>query len=210
MMVSLSFSPVCPEVDSVWAVLWCSCFSSWARPARKSETVICGVDEGSDPPPVACGLVTPRQEPGHGYGVWAMDVIVLDPTLPGEPACTAITLACAVPPPHGTVVAPDCWAKAMPFELMSLCPLSPTKPGLLQPAWGQVGFGMEFVYTTAPVAGASGTWISPVVLKPCGFDFDMTTDRTLIVPLPGWAGISTSFCAKGAACAVSVMEAEGT
>ena len=68
----------------------------------------------------------------------------------------------------------------------------------------------SFVYTTWPVDGASGTSIEPVTLKPCEFDFAITTGLTLIGGLPGCAGISTSFSVKGAACAMSVTDADGT
>src|ERR1700687_1066573 len=88
MIVSLSFSPAWPAVDRDCAMLWCSSCSSWARPASKSDTVICGVDDGSDPFPVACGLLTVRQ---GLKGLFSMTLMVFEPTLPAEAGWTATT-----------------------------------------------------------------------------------------------------------------------
>src|SRR5579864_7423901 len=84
-----------------------------------------------------------------------------------------------------------------------------TMPG--EPHWGlgQCGVSKLFVYVTWPVAGASGTEISPVVLKPCELEREIETTRTRIGALPGWAWISTSFSLKGAALATSVTDADG-
>ncbi len=50
-----------PDPTSVWAMLWRNSCSSCARPASKSASVICGVVDGSVPPPVASGLSTVRR-----------------------------------------------------------------------------------------------------------------------------------------------------
>src|ERR1700687_5776565 len=148
MIVSLSFSPGWPPPTSVWAMAWCSSCSSCARPASKSASVICGVVDGSVPPPVAAELSTPKHPVppgGHGYGLESMLVIVPEPTFPAEPAVTAITLTAGLVPPHATNVSPDCWANVMPLVLSSLCPYGRISPGLLQPACGQVGMAIVFL-----------------------------------------------------------------
>src|SRR5579864_2229954 len=83
-------------------------------------------------------------------------------------------------------------------------------PGEPQLMPGQCGCGRLLVYVTSPVAGASGTLIDPVTLKPCEFDFVSVTERTWIGALPGEAWISMSFSVNGCACATSVTEADGT
>src|SRR5437870_13692242 len=83
-------------------------------------------------------------------------------------------------------------------------------PGDPQARPGHCGGGKELVYTTTPVAGASGTCFTPVVLKPWESVREMTLIRTRIGALPGSALISTSRSEKGAALAMIVTAALGT
>ena len=83
-------------------------------------------------------------------------------------------------------------------------------PGDPHASPGHCGGGKEFAYTTCPVAGASGTCFTPVVLKPWESVREMTLVRTRIGAFPGSAWISTSRSENGAALAISVTDALGT
>src|SRR5258708_27855487 len=98
---------------------WCSSCSSCARPASKSASVICGVVDGSVPPPVAWGLLTVK----HEKRLASIVVLVPDPTLPAEPGCTAMTLMSALARPHGIIVSPGGCPQVIPFVLSCLWPL---------------------------------------------------------------------------------------
>src|ERR1700674_2776797 len=110
------------------------------------------------------------------------------PTLPADPGVTACTFTCAVPPPQVTSVLAEVWAKTCPSVFVKRCPRGKTRPG----DGSRAGFARLFVYTTTPVDGASCTCTTPVVLKPCEFEAEMTLVRTRTGGLPGWAWISTS------------------
>src|SRR2546427_4170862 len=101
-------------------------------------------------------------------------------------------------------------AKRRPLEFCRRWPTRITSPGDPQFGPGQLGGENAFEYVTVPVAGASCTCLTPVVLKPCESDCEMTLARTRIGALPGCAWISTSRSEKGCACAMSVTDAEGT
>src|SRR6266481_2524056 len=106
------------------------------------------------------------------------------PTLPVDPGWTACTLALAVLF-QGTTVSGEVCANTMPLVLTNRWPCGSSSPGSWQPRWGQTGFDSPFVYTTCPIAGASCTCLTPVVLKPCESDREMTLARTRIGALPG-------------------------
>src|SRR5882672_3336418 len=140
MIVSLSFSPGWPAPTSVWAMLWRSSCSSCARPASKSASVICGVEDGSDPPPVAAGLSTVK----HEYGLFGLPelstkafqpLMVLLPTFPASPGVTAWMFTPDTTPLtpavvfHGTVTLPDVWANMTSLELTNRCPRRIVRPG---------------------------------------------------------------------------------
>src|SRR5438105_10060903 len=136
-IVWLSFSPDLRAAASCWAISWCSDCSSWARPASKSDTVICGVDDGSVPPPVACRFVTWILDPSNGSQQFSICVIVWSPTLPPEPGFTAMTLTVFWPPFQGTTVSPDVCANSRPLLFNSRWPYLKTRPGEVVP---KVGF----------------------------------------------------------------------
>ena len=120
---------------------------------------------------------------------------------------TATTLTVFWPWFQGTTVLGEDWANSIPLEFISRWPYLNSKPGEPERPEGSC---KSLVYTTWPVAGASGTSMDPVTLKPCEFDLAMVTGRTLMGGLPGCAVISTSFSENGAACATSVTDADGT
>src|SRR5713101_982685 len=158
---------------------WCSSCSSCARAASKSVSVICGVDDASVPPPVACGLSTVRHENWLPSIALAPEM-VSPPTLPAEPATTATMLTPVAVPPHLTIVSPEVCANSILLELTRRWPRYRRIPGLVWPPplhW--------FVYVTWPMAGASCTCLTPVVLKPWESDLEIVVTRTRIGALPG-------------------------
>src|SRR5690348_7277142 len=164
MIESLSFSPALTPVESCCAIDWCSDCSSWPRAESKSASVISGVEDGSVPPPVACGLVTVTFDPSNGSQQCSICVIVWSPTFPTEPGVTAITLTVFWPPFQGTTVSAEVCANSIPFVFVRRCPYLKSRPG--EPD-RLLGSWRLFVYTTCPIAGASGTVFEPVTLKPC-------------------------------------------
>src|SRR2546423_3607861 len=139
-----------------------------------------------------------------------MVVITLSPTFPTVPGTTAWTVTVAVLF-HLTSVSGEVWANSrLSFLSLRRWPRGKTRPGELQSGLGQCGCERPFVYTTCAMAGARGTFFTPVVLKPCESVRETWLTRTWIGALPGSAWISMSRCEKGAACAMRVTDALGT
>src|SRR5258708_2965752 len=110
---------------------WSSC-SSVARAESKSVSVICGVEDASAPPPVACGLSTVRHENWLPTIALAPEMVSL-PTLPGEPATTATMLTPGTDAPHLTTVSPVVCANSILLELIRRWPRYRRIPGLVCP-----------------------------------------------------------------------------
>src|SRR5436190_1085804 len=109
-----------------------------------------GVEEGSVPLPVACGLLTVSLFGSNT--LCSISVIVPLPTLPTLPGVTATTFAVAVPF-QGTRVSLEFWKNSIPLVFFKYCPYLRTIP--LDPQSGP-GHGAGTLFGGLP----GWAWIS--------------------------------------------------